>query len=293
VERVDMGKAFPGVSVIIPFYNSDHQQMIETLDSVAAQTHPAVEVVVVDDGSSARGATDFLDALAQRNGVSVVRQENRGPAAAKNTGIATSNAKYILPLDSDDLIGPDYLRRATEILEERPDVHVVYCDGEYFGDHSGPISLPRYSRRTMLTQNSMFNSCVFRRDSWEMVSGYNERMVYGLEDHEFWLRLCGATGAPYKIPETMFHYRIRPGSRNGSVVTNREHYVQSFAEMFRNNHALYAEYPDVLFRIIEETRANSEYWEGRYWAVDRLLDRVKPAVAVAHRLRRGQLRRWL
>jgi glycosyltransferase involved in cell wall biosynthesis len=279
--------------VVIPFYNSDHQQMIETLDSVAAQTHPAVSVVVVDDGSSAPGATALLDALAQRDGVRVVRQENRGPASAKNTGITSSTAKYILPLDSDDLIGPDYLRRATEILEERSDVHVVYCDGEYFGDRSGPMSLPEYSRRTMLTQNSMFNSCVFRRDSWELVGGYNERMVYGLEDHEFWLRLCGATGAPYKIPETMFRYRIRQGSRNGALVTNRQYYVRSFAEMFRNNHALYAEHPDVLFRVIEETRANGEYWEGRYWAVDRLLDRVKPAVTAAHRLRRGPLRRWL
>ena len=102
----------PLVSVLIPAYNAA-PWIEETLASVYAQTYTAIEVIVVDDGS-----TDETAAIVAREPrTTLVRQVNRGPSAAMNRAFAESRGEFIEFLDADDLLGPDKIARQVAVLD--------------------------------------------------------------------------------------------------------------------------------------------------------------------------------
>lgn len=278
----------PGlVSVIIPCFNSSPAWLSEALDSVFAQNYPNIEIVLADDGSTDAKATAYLDSLADRDQILLLRLPHGGPASARNAAVSASRGEFILPLDSDDRISQDYLSLAVAAMATHPHAAVVYGAAEYFGDQCGEIDLPAYSRRGILTTNPMYATCVIRRSCFDAIGGYDEHMVHGLEDHELWLRLCGQFGDPVKLPVTVFFYRISQGTRNGMLVANRQSWVAARSRIFQNNVALYAEHPEVIFEQLEAAESELSYWKGRYWRVDRLAKRLPLLERLVHRLRHG------
>lgn len=120
------------VSVIIPTYNCA-QYICQAVDSVLAQTYHDFELVVVDDGS-----TDDTKELLMRydKHLTYIYQENKGMTAARNTGIKNSSGEYIAFLDSDDIWLPNKLERQVKLLDESPEVGLVYC-WHYYIDAEG------------------------------------------------------------------------------------------------------------------------------------------------------------
>src|SRR5688572_5767710 len=107
----------PLVSVVIPTYNYGHL-VAEAVDSALAQTYPAVEVLVVDDGST----DDTWDRLARYGDrIRCVRQANAGLSAARNTGIRAAHGEYVALLDSDDAFHPRKLDLQMRYLTSRPE----------------------------------------------------------------------------------------------------------------------------------------------------------------------------
>lgn len=101
------------VSVVIPAFNAE-RWVDETLRSVRAQTHRALEIVVVDDGSRDRTAA-IVEAHARLDPrLRLVRQENAGVAAARNRGVAETSAAFVAPVDADDLWAPTKIERQLE-----------------------------------------------------------------------------------------------------------------------------------------------------------------------------------
>jgi glycosyltransferase involved in cell wall biosynthesis len=210
----------PIVSIVIPIYNQA-QYLGETFDAVIKSTFKQVEIIIVDDGStdgSAEVALKLKDASPQI--VSVIIQENSGPAKARNEGIKIARSKYILPLDGDDLIAPTYIENAVKALEENPEVKVVYSEAEKFGDKIGKWKLKPFSLKSLSLDNMIFVSAFYRKKDWENVGGYDERITWGWEDWEFWINMLKSGGEVIKLPETGFFYRIRKNSRRKS--TNKE-----------------------------------------------------------------------
>lgn len=114
----------PLVSVIIPTYNRT-TYIGEAIDSVLAQTYENYEIIVIDDGSS----VDVKKVLKPyEDKIKYLYQENRGLAAARNTGIKNSSGDYLAFLDDDDLFEPRKLEIQVKILESNPDVGFVYSD---------------------------------------------------------------------------------------------------------------------------------------------------------------------
>jgi glycosyltransferase involved in cell wall biosynthesis len=111
----------PLVSVVVPVHQGE-RFLAETLESALAQTHDPVEVVVVDDGS-----TDGSAEIAARYPVTLVRQPNRGVAAARNAGVAAAKGELLAFLDQDDLWHPGKLARQVALLSERPDLGYALC----------------------------------------------------------------------------------------------------------------------------------------------------------------------
>ena len=197
----------PKVSVIIPCYNQG-TYLGEAVDSVLAQTFQDFEILVVDDGSTDGETVKILKGSAWPK-TRVIRTENQGLSAARNTGIGEAQGSYILPLDADDKIGKGYLEDAVRILDRHPEIGIVYCEAAYFGVKGGRWDLPEYSLDKILNHNVIFCTALFRKADWEVVGGYNVNMVYGWEDWDFWLSLIHRGLKVYRIPKVYFYYRLR------------------------------------------------------------------------------------
>jgi glycosyltransferase involved in cell wall biosynthesis len=116
-----MGDLAPTICVVVPAYN-EGRWITETLESVLAQTLPADEIVIVDDGS-----TDDTVAQVERFGdaVRLVRQANAGCAAAFNTGFADTTADFVALCPADDIWEPHKHEWQHEVLVQHPDVDVA------------------------------------------------------------------------------------------------------------------------------------------------------------------------
>jgi glycosyltransferase involved in cell wall biosynthesis len=131
----------PTVSVIIATYNRAGL-LKETIESVLKQTFQDFELIVVDDGS-----TDDTEAVLKSYGdrLRYLRQENRGPSAARNLGISHARASWISIQDSDDICAPDHLETLCSFVEKKPDVGMVFANGTYLHDPGpkGKTIIPR------------------------------------------------------------------------------------------------------------------------------------------------------
>jgi len=193
------------VSVIIPCYNQG-QYLSESIGSVLASDHQELEIIVVDDGSSDPDTCRILDRLDHPK-TRLIRRENGGLAAARNSGIAAVQGSYILPLDADDRIGSHYISQAVAALESSPSLGIVYCRAEKFGEETGSWKLAPFSRWRMALGNVIFCSAVYRRVDWQAVGGYDEALRRGWEDWDFWLSLLELGRQVKCLPNTGFYYR--------------------------------------------------------------------------------------
>ncbi len=209
----------PRVSIIIPCYN-DGKYLQEAVASAKAQTHKNIEIIVVDDHSTSTYTIRELKRL-QEDGLAVLQtpREKKGLPAARNTGIMAAGGKYILPLDADDKIAPTYIEKAVKILEQQPDVSVCGCLVTFFGLRSGLWKQPAYSFEALLLEDiKLVCSCLYRREHWKLVGGYDEKLVLGKEDMAFWIDLLKDGGKVEIIKEPLFYYRIKPNSMTAPLV---------------------------------------------------------------------------
>lgn len=201
------------VSVVVPVYNSE-KYVEETIRSILKQTYDNIEVVIVDDGSTDLSG-DLCDKFASEdNRVIVFHRDNKGPIAARNFAIEMSSGKYILPVDSDDIISREYIEEAVSAIENNDEIGIVYCKAELIGDKKGIWDLPQYSLREILICNCIFATAMFRKDDWRTVGGYSELMKDGIEDYDLWLSILGLGRTVFQIPKVCFYYRKHAGSRS-------------------------------------------------------------------------------
>ncbi len=114
------------ISVIIPAYNcADYVR--DAIESVLSQSYKAVEIIVVDDGSTDNTA-EVLNKYRSNEFITYVHQDNKGPGAARNAGMSMSKGEYICFLDADDELKPDSLKQRHDVLRSNEDVMMVFTD---------------------------------------------------------------------------------------------------------------------------------------------------------------------
>jgi len=188
--------AAPAVSVVIPVYRAE-RYIGDALDSVFAQTFPDYEVIVVDDGSP---DADALNRALKpyRDRILYIRQQNRGPSAARNTGINRARGEFIAFLDSDDYWEPEYLSQQLALLNGDPGLDVVYTDARIAGDSElagrtfmqdapseGEVTFEGLLRERCTV---ILSGAVAKRRALIDAGQFNEEFSYA-EDFDLWLRL--------------------------------------------------------------------------------------------------------
>ena len=230
------------ISVIIPCYNSG-THLAQAIDSVLAQTCPASEIIVVDDGS-----TDDSPAIMARYGdrIRVVRQANAGLPAARNAGIQAATGEWLAFLDADDWWHPDFLLKTAQVLESSdaalaysgwqnvgapPPYHDPYVPEDY--EQAEPSKAVRLMRST----GWPVHAALTRRDVLFEAGLFNPALK-SCEDFDLWLRVA-LTHRIARVPEVLAFYRFHPGqmSRNQARIALTHYQVQ---KTFLHKH------PDIL-----------------------------------------------
>jgi glycosyltransferase involved in cell wall biosynthesis len=262
----------PLVSIIVPCFN-DGVYLAEAMSSIFSQTYKPIETIIVNDGSTDKETKRILS-TASWPCTTIVNSANRGPAAARNTGIAAARGKYILPLDADDRIAPSYVERAVAVLESREEVGIVYCHADFFGRKRGRWHLPPYSIEQILLDNVIFATALFRKDDWKAVNGYDEELRQGMEDYDFWLSLIEMGREVVQLPEVLFHYRITGRSRTNKFLEKKASVYETYQRIYRNHPRLYSEYHELSTTVLRNALIDHILWKklfdstlGRYPAI--------------------------
>ena len=203
------------VAVVIPCFNLG-AFLEETVASVRAQTRPAAEIVVVDDGSDDPRTLEVLARIPSLTGGRgrVERVPHGGVASARDHGCRATSSPYLLWLDADDLLDPTFLEKTAERLDRDPSLDFVATGTEMFGEATGawippePGDLVRH-----LAEGSFCISSLFRRRLWEKIGGCDPTLS-AAEDWDFWLRALERGHRGAVVAEPLFRYRIRSGSRD-------------------------------------------------------------------------------
>lgn len=203
--------AAPLVSVIVPLYNME-AFVAEAVRSVLASSYQNIEVIVVDDGSSDRSA-EIVEAIAAQDArVTLLRQENAGPCRARNHAVAASKGAYILPVDADNVLAPQFIADAVAVLTAHPNVKVVRPTMEFIGDKQGLWKLPDFSLARLARRNHIDTCALYRREDFDRVGGYCEEII-AREDWDFWISVLKDGGDVVRLPEVGYYYRVRRQSK--------------------------------------------------------------------------------
>ena len=187
------GAGIPRVSVVIATF-ARGKLLLETLDSVFAQTARDVEVIVVNDGSPDDTAR-LLEPLVEAARIVYIEQTNHGVSHSRNVGLARARGEYVAILDDDDLWPADKLEWQVRFLDEHPDVGVVGGTLHTIDVAGTPGTPGPYY--PSITFDSLFNGNPFwtpgqtlvRRSLIDRVGGMNTT-IWGADDWDLWFRLA-------------------------------------------------------------------------------------------------------
>jgi glycosyltransferase involved in cell wall biosynthesis/GT2 family glycosyltransferase len=227
----------PRLSVIIPCHD-DGDYLIDAVAS-AERNAPAAELIVVDDGSTQPRTLEVLAALREA-GHRVIEQPHSGLSAARNLGIAASAGDYLLPLDADNRLLPDFAAEAVALLDAEPAAGVVYGDRREFGARSGDVAVPELDLPRLLWSNYIDACAIVRRAVWSDVGGYDFAFP-AWEDWDFWLGAAERGWRFLHLPRPAFEYRIRPDSLHHQFL-RRTDYPSTLRRLYDKHRGLVSEH---------------------------------------------------
>lgn len=225
-------------SVIVPLYNYE-QYIIETLDSVLAQTCREIDLIVIDDCSTDRSVERVEQWMrSQRDsdiGLGLWRNvENVRLATTRNTGINLSTSEYCFFLDADNQIYPRCLEKHLDALDARPAADAAYSLIQVFGKRAGIVGAGVFERDALSHGNFIDAMAMIRRSTLLALDGFHH-IDHGWEDYDFWLRLCEADGMAVHIPEILSRYREHAASMLRTETNIPQHISRLHAEMKRRH----------------------------------------------------------
>jgi len=222
----------PLVSVVIPVYNGQ-RYLRQTIDSVLAQTYPAIEVIVVNDGSTDDSA-EIIASYGSR--LVAINQDNQGVSLARNAGISKAKGRFIALLDHDDWWLPEKIEKQVAVFLADEGIDLVHTGAKFYDEATSsfrpPLNPDEKRKRLfghcyeyLLQDNVIVSSSVVVRSSvLEYAGYYNPQMRNNTcQDYDLWLRLAKHGRFGY-VPErlTVFRVHTRQGMRSWAQVLTDE-----------------------------------------------------------------------
>lgn len=226
----------PLLSVVIPAYNVE-EFILPAVRSALSQTFRDLEVIVVDDGSTDK-TPDLVMSLCDPR-LSLIRHENLGLAAARNTGIRASSGSYIGLLDGDDIWLPTKADIHVRILADNPNVGIIYSNSAYIdesGRFTGQLLISRLKEPSwtdLVKRNHILpSSATIRRECFTQAGMFDERLR-ACEDYEMWVRILQRTSfKARRVSGILTGYRVRTKSLTmdfGLFTANAQRVMAIFA----------------------------------------------------------------
>ena len=203
----------PLVSIVVPSYNAG-PFLRAAIDSVLAQSYPRVELLVLDDGSTDQTRQILTD---YGNRFFWESHANRGQAATLNKGWEMAHGEILSYLSADDLLKPEAVSAAVELLGRYPDVVMAYGDYELI-DVAGrvlrTVNAPEFDYGAMVGEVLVQPGpgVFFRRAAYRIAGGWDSSLRQ-IPDYDFWLRL-GAVGPFRRVPQVLAEYRMHGESQS-------------------------------------------------------------------------------
>jgi len=240
----------PKISIVVPCYKTE-LTLESTLKSVLHQNFDAWECLIINDGSP-----DNLENIALKysqldSRFKYFKKKNGGLASARNYGIEKALGDFILPLDSDNEVCPDFVKKALDIGFNTPSVGVIYGDAEYFGSKQGLWKVGPFDIFKMLNENYIDACAVIRKDIFNDVGKYFEELPFqGHEDWDLWLSIIDSSYDFYYIEEITFKYRV---SQNSMIHLFDDTMISKNYNFIKNRHrSLYSKHFSGLYQKYNE-----------------------------------------
>jgi glycosyltransferase involved in cell wall biosynthesis len=197
----------PLITCVVPVYDSV-RYLPETIESILAQDHRPLELLVVDDAS-----TDHTPELAESYGppVRVVRQpENLGPPAARNRGIREAQGDYLTFLDADDLFRPEKISKQLRVLDHDPEIDICLCVAQNFWEPGLEDERDRYIAAGRVRMTHHLSTMLVKRSVFDRVGLLDEATA---GDHADWFLRASDLGLRIEIlDEVLLDRRMHAAS---------------------------------------------------------------------------------
>jgi len=199
------------VSIITPMYNGE-RFVGQTIESVLSQNYQKWEMIIVDDGSTDKGAEIVNKYILKDSRIQLVKQKNGGSASARNNGIRLAKGQYIALLDADDTWNPDFLEKQLKLMGDK-NALLVYSSHTRIDENSHEILKP-FIVPEKVTYSDLLKTC-----SISCLTGLYNTEQYGKiylredmkslrDDYVYWLEIIKKVKVAYGNKEVLANYRI-------------------------------------------------------------------------------------
>ena len=198
----------PIISVIIPFYN-DKKYIEQSVNCILNQTFPYYEILIIDDGSKDEESLKKLEEVSKIDKrIRVFHKSNEGLAATRDYGATKSSktCKYLMFIDSDDLLEPTFMECAYWTLETNKEAAWAYSDSVGFESYTYTWN-KWFDSEKMKKVNELLAIAMVRKSDFNRVNGYGLREKAVNEDWNFWLKLLGHDRYPVHMSFYGMWYR--------------------------------------------------------------------------------------
>lgn len=224
------------ITAIIPVYNG-RRYLREAIASVTEQTLRPDHLIIIDDGST-DGSSDCVQDMSLPIPLTLIKQANRGQAAARNKGISLAKTELVALLDQDDVWYPQHCERLAQPLLASESMGWSYsnCDSvDQDGNiilsrmlEASPITHPKRDLKTCLSEDMFIlpSASLIRKKAIDAVGGFDEQLV-GYEDDDLFLRLLMAGWDNTYFRESLSFWRMHAANTIVSprMISSRRHYA--------------------------------------------------------------------
>lgn len=232
-----MNNNSPKISIVLPIYNRE-KLLPKAIESCLNQTFTDFELIIIDDCSKDKSFEIAKEYAKQDQRIKVIRNEpNKRLPASLNIAFKEARGQYFTWTSDDNLLHENALAKMNDVLDNSPDIGLVYTDYTLIDEHGKVGSRMHQEPPEFLPIRDCVGACfLYRADIAKMVGGYNENM-HLVDDYEYWLRFGLVTKFAH-IPESLYFYMVH----NQSLTTERKAEAQkakrALKELFKDKYTI-------------------------------------------------------